>query len=605
MTLVIKMDLSALYHRPKSEYAYAYDKETLHILLRTKKDEFKQVFLHFGDPFDWKRQVSGNQRWNFMQIKMNVRYQTNLYDFYFIAIKPKYFRTKYAFILDDGELTYSYGPQGVHQIIENHEHDLHTYFNFPYLHQDDLHQTPLWVKGIRWYQIFPDRFYNPENSSIESFEKLPVNNLEHRGGNLKGVIQKLDYLKDLGFNGIYLTPIFLSPSVHKYDTTDYYQIDPSFGTHEELNELIIKAHELNMKVMLDGVFNHAGFFHPFFQDVIKNGLLSDYKDYFYIKKYPVINFPLNDLGKPYNYHGIELNYQTFAFQPSMPKWNTSNPKVEEYLLSIVKFYLEEFKIDAWRLDVSNELSHDFLRKLKSMARSVNPNVFILGENWDQSTPWLLGDQLDSVMNYDLSYALWDFTTGQINPKEFINRILIHQATTPQNVLHHLFNLLGSHDTIRLMNRLDKNLDRMKLAYLLLYLMPGTPMIYYGDEIALEGSHDPDNRRPMLWSEVSHSHELTSFIRKLNQLRESHFDLMTADFKFIDTNILVFMKHHLNQSLLCLINMNEDRTVHLPYTITSNFINFMNQQTMIIRDTIEMKRNSFYLLYTEENDETNH
>ena len=357
--------------------------------------------------------------------------------------------------------------------------------------------------------------------------------------------------------------------------------------------------------MLDGVFNHAGFFHPFFQDVIKNGEKSIYKDYFYIKKFPVVNFLLNDLGKPYNYHGIELNYQTFAFQPSMPKWNTSNPEVETYLLNIVKYYIEEFKIDAWRLDVSNELSHDFLRKLKTVARNANPDVFILGENWDQSSPWLLGDQLDSVMNYDLSYALWDYTTNQISTHTFINRILLHQAYTPKNVLSNLYNLLGSHDTIRLMNRLQFKLNKVEIAFLLLYLMPGTPMIYYGDEIALEGNHDPDNRRPMLWRNHEDKDELTRLIKRLNQLRESHFELMTSDFKFISADILLFMKHYQNEHLLCLINLCEEKTIHLPKTLKGDYVDLISQQSFSIHDTIEMKSNSYYLFYKEENDETNH
>lgn len=605
MTLVNTMDLSALYHRPKSEYAYAYDHETLHIVLRTKKDELRNVILRYGDPFEWVRDGVGKQHWQCKEIQMKIRYQTDLYDFYFASIHPPFLRTKYAFLLNDGTKMYSYGPQGINPYDENKTNELHAYFNFPYLHQDDLHQTPSWVKKTRWYQIFPDRFYNPDPMSQDSFTKLPVTNQEHRGGTLKGITLKLSYIKNLGFNGIYLTPIFLSPSVHKYDTTDYYQIDSHFGSSEDLKELIDKAHQMDIKIMLDGVFNHAGFFHPFFQDVIKHGEQSAYKDYFYIKKFPVINFPLNELGKPFNYYGIPLNYQTFAFQPSMPKWNTSNPEVESYLLDVIKHYIVEFKIDAWRLDVSNELSHHFLRKLKQEVRFANPNVYILGENWDQSSPWLLGDQLDSVMNYDLSYALWDYMSGRIHTKDFIDRILTHQATTPKNVMHHLFNLIGSHDTIRLINRLNFNLNRVKIALLLLYLMPGTPMIYYGDEMALEGKEDPDNRRPMLWNNDAPPHDLVIFIKKLNELREDFGDLMTADFDFIQRDTLVFMKHHQNKHLLCIINLNQDEMIHLPLEVQGTYHDLINQQSISIHDTMYVKSDSFNLFYKEEHDETNH
>lgn len=590
------MNRLAILHRPKSEYAYAYDSTHVHILLRTQKDDLLSVFLRYGDPFLWNRSTEPH-RWIYEEIKMEVRYQTADYDYYFIEIKPVFKRMQYAFLLQDLKGNYIYTPHGV--MLYHQEDEINSYFKFPYLHEDDLHQTPEWVKNQIWYQIFCDRFHPGENLSFND-ASLPMKNTMHYGGTLQGISSKLDYLKDLGVTAIYLTPLFESPTAHKYDTKNYFKIDPHFGSEEDLKNLVKKAHSYHMKVMLDGVFNHAGFFHPFFQDVIKNGEDSVYKDCFYIDEFPVINFDLDSSGKPINYHDIPLRYRTFSFQPNMPKWNTSHHLVEAHLLDVVSYWIEKTDIDGWRLDVSNELSHAFLRKIKDRARSIKNDIFILGENWDESLPWLMGDQLDSVMNYELSYIIWDFITHHITKDELINRMLIHHAKTPKNVLINLFNLLGSHDTMRIDKRCHSQTKDVMLSYVLMYVSSGTPMIYYGDEIGLKGDHDPDNRRLFDWNKDHWNITLLSFIKKLNVLRKTHFDLLTSDFQFLThPDVLIFTKSLHKKHLLCIINPTEEKEIVIDDNLFGNYHDLISEQKIHIHDKIKIDASSFYLLYKED------
>lgn len=501
MILVIKMNKLALWHKAKSEFSYAYDDKTIHITLRTAKNDLASTKIVYGDPFSWGDNKQGETVWQHTISPMHKRYQTDDFDYYFFELKPPFLRIKYAFVLNDGEHSYLFGAKRVIALDGDtsfyNKFDLSEYYNYPYLNAEDLHQTPEWVKDTIWYQIFPDRFYSFSKKSNLKWGSLPVSNHEFYGGDIKGIIEKLPYLRDLGVTGIYFTPIFEAPSAHKYDTTNYFKIDPQFGTNLDFKKLVQIAHGYGIKVMLDGVFNHCGFDHHFFQDVIRNGENSKYKDCFFIDKYPVINFPLDNLGKPTNYDAINLNFRTFAFTPFMPKWNTENPIAQKHLLDCIIFWIKEYDIDGWRLDVSNEISHKFLRQIKNASRQIKKDTFILGENWDSSHPWLLGDQLDAVMNYDLSDLIWKYSEQKIGLSTFKNMVTTLLATTPKNIMQNTFNLLGSHDTIRIKRRLDENVDRVKLIYLLMFLSAGAPNLYYGDEIGLTGDHDPDNRRCMI------------------------------------------------------------------------------------------------------------
>ncbi len=596
------MNKLALWHNAKSEYSYAYDSKTLHIVLRTARNDIKSVKIIYGDPFSWDGDKDGKPYWKHETLAMTKRYQTEDFDFYFIAIKPPYLRTKYAFSLEDAGKTYLYGAKRTRVIKDENslyeQYDLSEYYNFPYLNHEDLHHTPSWVKDTVWYQIFPDRFHSKNNSSKLKWGNLPVHNNELYGGNLLGVVEKLPYLSELGVTGIYFTPIFHAPSAHKYDTTDYFNIDPQFGTNEDFEVLVKKAHELNIKVMLDGVFNHCGYDHPFFQDVIENGEKSIYKDCFFIENYPVINFPLNPSGKPTHYHGIELNLKTFAFTPYMPKWNTENPITEKHLLDCIQFWIEKYDIDGWRLDVSNEISHDFLRQIKKISRQTKKDTFILGENWDSSYPWLHGDQLDSVMNYDLSYPLWKYLEHKIDLKTFKDMVTMYLAITPKNVMENMFNLVGSHDTIRIKRRLKDDARRVKLSYLWMFLSSGAPNIYYGDEIGITGEHDPDNRRCMLWDTKDQDLDFKKFTQSLIRLRKNHPSFRDYDYHFVPSDILMFTKTKHEDHILVLMNNGERTQINVTDEIAGSYINLLTSEKVQLHDKINIEAYDFLLLQKE-------
>lgn len=606
MTLVINMDFSVIYHRPKSEYAYAYDAKTLHLLLRTKKDDCLRVELIYGDPYQWKINSEGIYTWVHDQITMTKTYQTSDFDYYFVAIQPKNLRTKYTFILHDHtHRVYQFGPHGITSVQKMIQHDLMHFYNFPYILDEDLQHTPSWVEHTIWYQIFPDRFYGKDRKSNLTWGKNPVFNHEHYGGNIQGIIEKLPYLHDLGITGLYFTPMFLSPTAHKYDTTDYFSIDPSFGTNDDFKLMVNRAHELGIKVMLDGVFNHAGFLHPYFQDVIEHGIKSAYADCFYIEKYPIVTFPLSAEGRPIRYQDSPLHYRTFAFQPSMPKWNTSSLLARNHLLNVVKYWIEQYDIDGWRLDVSNEVSHDFLRDIKKTARSVKKDVLILGENWDQSLPWLQGDQLDSVMNYELSYAIWCYLEGTCKPDAFITQWMNHLALTPKHIIKNMFNLVGSHDTKRIKRRLFDDPKRVKCAYVMMFTSPGTPTIYYGDEIGLTGDHDPDNRRCMLWDTASWDYDFYTFTKRLIEIRKNYHDVFIQNPILIHDIPFVIYKTYQKQDILIIVNRHDQTSVSIPSSYQGIYHDLFTHQKLVIHDTIKLEAFDFYLLIKENSDETNH
>lgn len=585
------MNKHALLHRAKSEYAYAFDSETVHITFRTAKNDVKEVKLIYGDPFMWNK-----NEWIRHEETMSKRYSTDLFDYYFIAIKPVDLRVKYAFLIEDKNgSSYIYGSKKMIQDYNLDEKlELPNYFNFPYLNVEDLNHTPKWVKDTTWYHIFPDRFYT-DNPKLDWNNKV-VNNHEIYGGDLKGITKKLNYLSELGITGIYLTPIFEANSAHKYDTTNYFKIDPCFGTNEDFKNLVKEAHKLNIKIMLDGVFNHSGFLHPYFQDVMRNGENSIYKNSFFINKFPVIDYiDKGDYLDLKNHESrFDLNFKTFAYTPQMPKWNTDDDLTRKHILEIVSYWIKEYNIDGWRLDVSNEISHDFLREIKKTARNLNKEIYILGENWDESIPWLMGDQMDAVMNYNLTIPLWDYLEHKITTNQFINQINHYLATTPKSVIENMFNLLDSHDTIRILNRLNMDVNRVKLAYLFMFLSSGGPTIYYGGEVLLEGEQDPLNRLPMNFNPNKEQLDFKDFIKQLISLRNKYDSFKTSDYNFIESDLLSFTKTSNNEHILVLINNSNESKTFTEIDNNTTYINLFTNES-VTYDKIELRPYEFKLL----------
>lgn len=573
------MNIIAIYHEAKSKYAYAYDENTLHIRLRTAKNDIESVKLIWGDPFKWKRVDEALVWVNALDAPMAMTkdYSDHLFDYWFIEVTPEFKRTRYAFVLEgfDQGAPVFYGSHGA---VDMHAHpeimkSLNDYFNFPYINAEDLFVAPEWVKDTVWYQIFPERFANGDQS-LDKPSVLPwgsekeVTNEMHFGGDLQGVIDHLDYIADLGATGIYFTPIFEAPTTHKYDTIDYYKIDPEFGTNETFKRLIDEAHKRGIRVMLDAVFNHCGFKHPYFQDVAANGFDSEFAQCFHLLREPVINFPLNEKGFPAPIKHMaagSLNYETFAFTPNMPKWRTTNPVAEKYLLDVATYWIKEYDIDGWRLDVSNEVSHAFWRKFKQTVRAVKPDLFILGENWDDSNPWLKGDQFDSVMNYEFTYPVWHLLSRDAQYSDYgvaafknnISRLLV---SYPKHVAVNMFNLLDSHDTSRLLTMLDMDDRLVKIAFLIQMSFGGSPSVYYGSEVGLFGVND-GNRQCMVWDEKAQHLDLKAHVRHMIALRKKHAAMKAIDLTFINTDgyteLLGYQKGTGSDAIFFIINLTSD------------------------------------------------
>ena len=547
------MELTAIYHRPESEYAYLYKEGQVHIRIRTKKEDIEKILLHYGDPFIFLED-------SYEDAKEMVKVTSDaLFDYWQVAVSVDFGRLQYLFELKDKEgQSVLYGDKG---FTDNSPENLHhegNGFKLPYIHEIDGCQVPEWVSKTVWYQIFPERFANgnadlsPEGALAWDAAISPKPT-DFFGGDLQGIIEHLDYLQDLGITGLYLCPIFESPSNHKYNTTDYFEIDRHFGDKETFRKLVEQAHLRGMKVMLDAVFNHMGDQSAQWQDVLKHGEKSEYKDWFHIQEFPVTN---DKLMNP-----KELPYHTFAFASYMPKLNTANPEVKDYLLSVATYWIEQFDIDAWRLDVANEVDHQFWRDFRKAVLAKKPDLYILGEVWHTSQPWLKGDEFHAVMNYPLSDSIKDyFLSRSKKTSQFIAEMNCQSMYYKQQISEVMFNLLDSHDTERILTTAQGDIQLVKSALVFLFLQRGAPCIYYGTELELGGGMDPDCRRVMPWDRVSNSNDMLNFMKDLIQLRKEIADIIQHG-KFtleeIAPDVLALEWQHDHQVIRAIFNQSKE------------------------------------------------
>lgn len=522
------MDYNAVYHRANDNYCYPLNEDELIINIRTGYD-VKEINLIQGDPFE-AGILGGNEVWNGTPISIHFKKRLPNQLWWTQTVRPAYKRLKYYFeLITENEKIYYFEDGFVTEEQLSLKGRSMQCFIMPWMNPADVNRTPDWVNETVWYQIFPERFCNgnparnPEHT-LEWREEGSVSNEEFFGGDLEGILSKLDYLQELGINGIYLTPINEAPSSHKYDTTDYTKIDSHFGDEEVFSLLVNEAHGRGIRIMLDGVFNHSGFHFAPWQDVLEKGPASEYYDWFMIHTWPI---------EPGQGAARRGQYDTFAFHDGMPKLNTNNPVVREYLIGICEKWVREYKIDGIRLDVANEVSHMFCKELRSRLKAVNPEIYILGEIWHDAMPWLRGDEFDSVMNYPLTSSIKDFwidkSERNIDFEYTINRIFTRYMQQTNDVL---FNLLDSHDTNRLRNSVN-NLDEFFGQLAVLMAMPGSPCIYYGTEIAMDGSFDPDCRRCMPWKKIENGefNETWHMVQKLIALRRQEPLLRGRNFHF--------------------------------------------------------------------------
>jgi cyclomaltodextrinase len=373
--------------------------------------------------------------------------------------------------------------------------------------------VPDWVQDAVFYQIFPDRFFNgdpdndPPNADAWGSEPTIFNFM---GGDLRGIQQKLDYIQDLGATAIYLNPIFLSPSNHRYNTTDYYRIDPMLGSMGDFRALLDEVHQRGMRLILDGVFNHCGRGFFAFADILENQEHSPYQHWFHIHKFPVDGYC----------DGEDGSYSAWWGHKSLPKFNTGTPAVREYLLEVARYWVDQ-GIDGWRLDVPNEIDDDFFwADFRNIVKSANPQAYLVGEIWNPDRRWVGEGHFDGLMNYPVRDALLRLLyAGTLDLAQFVEKIEALFALYPRENMYAMYVPLGSHDTERLLTKVEDNINKAQLAFLFQFAFPGAPAIYYGDEIGLTGGKDPACRAAFPWDTSQWNTELRDWVKKLVYLRK--------------------------------------------------------------------------------------
>lgn len=479
------MNIQAIYHRPESNYCFATDDKTIVLRIRFAKGE---QICKLSVWYNTKYHIAQQQ---FKQ-KMQLIASDTQFDYYKATLRLGDPRLAYLFYFEYDNKPYYFCEDG---LVSTYNFNL-AYFNsfqFAYINDDDVIQNVGWLNNAVFYQIFVDRFCCSDKAiGIKSkinaeWDELPTPTSFY-GGNLDGITEKLDYINGLGATAIYLTPIFKSKSNHKYDTIDFYCIDESFGDKESLKRLVEKAHEKGMRVVLDAVFNHVSHDFARFKDVMKKGKKSKYFDWFVIDGEKIRQDP--------------PNYACFGDCEYMPKLNTCNKEVQNYLVDVMLYWMKECDVDGWRLDVSDEISHGFWRKVREAVKSQKSDSALIGENWHNSESFLRGDQFDSIMNYALTKRMMDFWVDEsIDEKQLadrLNSLYMRYSDVTNNMM---FNLLDSHDTARFFTRVNKDRNRLLCAIATLVFLPGSFNLYYGTDILLEGEYDPDCRRTFDFSKL--------------------------------------------------------------------------------------------------------
>jgi glycosidase len=421
--------------------------------------------------------------------------------------------------------------------------------------------VPSWIYDTVFYQIFPDRFANGDESND------PPNVLEwntpprfhgFHGGDLKGIQQHMDYLLDLGINAIYLNPIFLSSSTHRYNTVDYYKIDPKLGSMADFKQFLDTAHQNGIRVILDGVFNHTGRGFFAFSDILENQEYSAYKDW-----YTILHFPV-DAFSP----GETTDYLGWWKFKSLPKLNTNNPHVRKYILDVARYWIEQ-GTDGWRLDVPNEINDDgFWAEFRQVVKSANPEAYLVGEIWEADPRWVGEGHFDGLINYPLRGNIFNFVNQKATAKEYADKIEWLLKLYPMENVQAMYNLLGSHDVDRLWNSLEGNLNRLKLAFVMLFAFPGIPAVYYGDETGITGGKDPDCRKVFAWQPQIWNQELREWVKKLIATRKSLEALKRGDYQRLheEDRCLAYLRTYNDQRVIVGLNASrENREFQLDLT----------------------------------------
>lgn len=503
------MNLAAVHHVNWLEYREALPDGRLRVRLRAASADAIQVtLLHTG--------IYNPDRFahRFLRSPMRPVADDGVHRWYEADYLPDDPRTCYLFELREGEEVRYFDQEG----FKTQE----DFFNpplalnpFPHAYLYPEQGAPDWARGAVGYQIFPDRFRMAGEHGLPApWPKQKVSNALRFGGDLKGIRQAVPYLQELGVRIVYLTPIFVSDTAHRYNIHDYYRIDPMLGSLEDLKALAGSLHERGMRLILDGVFNHSGTRFPPFMDAAEKGESSPYADWFFFDQ-------------------SKIGYRTFAFEKRMPKLNLRNEETAAYFLEVGRYWVREAGIDGWRLDVSPEVWPDFWRRFRKAVRAENSEALLIAECWDISREWVsVGDMFDGTMHYILSRAIWRFfARGEGSLAAFDHAVNMAMMLYASRVNQAQWTFLSSHDTPRFLHRAGENPGRLRQAAFFQLTAPGVPIVYYGDELGMTGAGDPDCRRPMRWDLVK-DNSLLAYYRRLIHLRSSLPALALGDFRTV-------------------------------------------------------------------------
>lgn len=529
----------AIWHEQAIPYLCDDGYGNLWIRIRVKKEDVQEIRLEYKD-FQRGRE------------EIPMAYLSSEYPFeWFETSIPAGKKTEYTFKIIDGESTVKFPEEGIYELSAA---------------EAPQFITPQWARGVLFYQIFPERFANGDTSNdpenVDPWGTKPEYD-NFMGGDLQGVIDNLDHLKDLSVGAIYFNPIFEAGSNHKYDTHDYMEIDDNFGDTDLFIELDKKAEDAGIKIVLDGVFNHIGYGSHIFQDVVEKGEKSKYSDWFFIHSYPVSG-PENP------------NYDAWWGFGSLPKMDTYNPEVRKYLFKAIRKW-QEHGADGWRLDVAPDVPHEFWKAFRDTIRAIDPQAYSVGEIWGDGSPWLAGDEFDAVMNYRFRDASIEFfANSNIKPSDFLDRLGGYLADYAQPVNEVTMNLLGSHDTPRFLTISKGEVWRSRLAMIWMLTWPGSPCIYYGDEIGMEGGKDPDCRRAFPWGKDDEwDRDLFKTVRYISGLRQKNQSLMLGSVRplFIDdaNDVLVVERRYGDEISVVAVNLsNSVQSVSVELLVENDF-----------------------------------
>ena len=515
------MKLEAILHIPMSEYCHGLDETHIVYRIRSARGDLKRVTLYYGDTACRVTPIL------FTPVPMEKVAGDLLHDYWQVIVDSPYNRVYYYFEMDDGvETRLYYGDIFTDHLVD----DRSQYFKLPFNHRADIAKVPDWVHDAVVYNIFPDSFATSHKYiSLEPAE-IDYNGQTVKGklgGTLRGVADNVDYLKDLGINCVYVNPIFAAGEYHKYDLLDYFHVDPCFGGDEVFREMVNVLHANGIRVIIDGVFNHCGWYFFAFDDVVKNQEKSRYCDWFYHLEFPVERPETPD---------IYPSYACFAYERMMPKLDTANPDVRDYFCKVGRYWVEEFGIDGWRLDVASEVDDAFWR--------------------ESANHWLQGDMFDSAMNYDFrKHCNLFFAEQSIDAADFAGRITNMLMRYRVQTVPAQLNLLDSHDVSRFLSLCNGDTFKYKLAILFMMTFVGMPTVFYGDELGIRGVSEEEYRHPMLWK--GGDTDLQAFFKKAIAMRRELIALRRGIFRMVsaekDSALLVFSRCYGKETVTVAIN----------------------------------------------------